>query len=108
MSAQEKPIPQSMLALIAVRIMGNNIGKPKMAVRVELLFVLAAMAATKVKIPEIPKLPKINTRKNTPLFSMGLPSNTVKNNQLIKAMANNSKLLNINLDRIIDCGLHKL
>lgn len=100
-SSHEKPNPQSMLALIPVRINGSNIGKAKMAVKVELLLVLEAMAETKVRTDEIPKLPMIKMMEKIPLFSKGLPNKTVKNNQLIKAISSKRIPLKINLERMI-------
>jgi len=107
-SSHEKPTPESTVALIAVKIMGSRMGKPKTAVNVELLFVLAAIADTKVRIPEMPKLPNSKITRNMPLFSNGLPNKTVKNSQLIKAINKSKMPLKINFESIIACGLHKL
>ena len=51
-----------MLALMAVKSVGNMIGKDKIAVSVALLFVLEAMAELNVRMVEIPKLPKKRTK----------------------------------------------
>lgn len=107
-SSQPKPKPQSTLAFTAVKIMGNNMGKAKMAVSVELLLVFAAIAEIKVRMPEIPKLPKSNTIEKSRLFSSGLLSKTVKNNQLIKAMRRINMALKRSFDNIIACGPQRL
>lgn len=79
-----------------------------MAVRVELLFVLEAIADTKVSIPEMPVLPKNKTHINIPMFSIGLPKSKVKNNKLTKPITNNKRALNISLETIKACGLQRL
>lgn len=83
-------------------------GKAKMAVSVELLLVFAAIAEIKVRMPEIPKLPKSNTIEKSRLFSSGLLSKTVKNNQLIKAMRRINMALKRSFDNIIACGPQRL
>ena len=100
-SSQENPRAQSVLALMAVKIIGKSIGKPKTAVRVELLLVLAAMAETKVKVAETPKLPMRITTRNKLLFSSGFPKRTAKSNQLINAMRVSKMALKISFDNTI-------
>jgi len=107
-SSQPKPKPQSTLAFTAVKIMGNNMGNAKMAVSVELLLVFAAIAEIKVRMPEIPKLPSSNTTEKRRLFSSGLLSKTVKNNQLIRAMRRINMALKRSFDNIIACGPQRL
>lgn len=107
-SSQPKPSPHNRLAFTAVKIMGSKMGKAKIAVKVELLFVFAAMAETKVKIPEMPKLPKTNTPMKSELFSKGLLSKRVKNNQLIKAISKTKAALKSSLARIMACGLERV
>lgn len=96
-----------MLALIEVSIIGNKIGKAKMAVSVELLLVLEAIAETKVNVPEIPVLPKSKTHIKMLMFSMGLPKSIEKNNKFTRPITNNKIALKISLERIKACGLHK-
>ena len=89
-----------MLALIEVSIMGNKIGKASIAVSVELLSVFEAIADTKVKVPEMPVLPKNKTQKKIPKFSMGLPNNKLKKRKLTKPITKSRTGLNINFEMI--------
>ena len=93
---------------MAVSNMGNIIGKAKMAVKVELLFVFEAMAETKVSTPEKPRLPNTITSIKAKLSSKGFPNKTLKKSQLIKAISNIKKPLKSSLESMMDCGLHKL
>ena len=65
-----------MLALIAVNKVGNRMGKASMAVKVELLSVLEAIAETSVRVVEIPRLPSKITSKKRAWFSIGLFNKT--------------------------------
>ena len=86
--------------------MGKRIGKAKMAVKVELLLVFAAMPETKVNTPENPKLASTKTAKKGRLFSKGFPKSRLKKSQLISPIKTNNKPLKSSLDRMMDWGLH--
>ena len=75
-----------------------------MAVRVALFFVLEAIAELRVKIVEIPKLPKNNTTENKLMFSTGLPSSTLKSNRVSAAITNCKMALNSILESMMACG----
>ena len=107
-SFHEKPTPHKTLAFIEVRMIGSKIGNPNIAVSVELLFVLEAIAETKVRIEAMPELPKIITAINTPLFSTGFPKSIEKNARLIRAITISKIELNMILDKIKFCGETKL
>ena len=81
--------------------MGSKIGNPKTAVRVELWLVFEAMAETKVKTPEMPKLPNKITRKKMPIFSIGLPRRTLKKSKFTQAIRVNNMPLKISLEKMI-------
>lgn len=93
MSSQPNPTPQSILALMDVKIIGNKIGNAKIAVKVELLLVLEAIAETKVSVPEIPVLPKNKTHIKMLIFSTGLPKRMEKKRRFTKPITNNKTAL---------------
>ncbi len=107
-SSQAKPNPQSMLAFIAVNKVGSIIGNDKIAVKVELLLVLEAMAELRLKTVEIPKLPKKRTRMKRLLFSTGLPSSKLNNKKVSAVITNCKTALNNILERIIAFGFAKV
>ena len=67
-----------MEALMLISRVGSSIGKLKIAVKVELLLVLLAMAEPNVRMDETPKLPRRKTRQNNAKFSIGLLRNKLK------------------------------
>lgn len=88
--------------------MGSKIGKLNIAVNVELLLVLLAMAAPKVKIEDIPILPRKRDKQKSRMFSSGLPRSRLKTKKFKILTKRTIILLKINLDSMIDCGETKL
>ena len=77
-SSKPKPTLAKVETLITVNNKGSIIGKLKTAIKVVLLLVLDAIAATKVKTVAIPMLPNNNPEMNKPVPSMGFPINKLK------------------------------
>lgn len=74
-SSHPKPKPVNKDALMLINRVGKSIGKLKIAVNVELLFVLLAIADPKERMHAMPMLPRKKTRMKREIFSMGMPKN---------------------------------
>lgn len=79
-------------------------GKLRIAVKVELLFVLLAIAALNVRIEEIPKLPNNSMRQKIKVFSKGFPKSKLKTKKFKKETIRINNELKSNLEIIMACG----
>ena len=90
---------------MAVNKTGKRIGKDRIAVRVELLFVLDEIAETRVKVEEIANTPAIRINENSQLVSTGFPSSMVNKQQVKNPINNRMKEFNMSLENIMADGL---
>ena len=95
-----------MLAFIAVKILGKRMGSAKMAVMVELLLVLEAIAAVRVRVEEMEHTPSKTAKKNSELFSIGLPNRTMKSRKFKPRIMRFRKALKISFEKIMEDGRH--
>ena len=80
-------------------------GKPKIAIRVELLSALEEIADTNVKVIENPVAPKKMTPKNCAVSFTGLPATKLKPSQVSRLSKLSKKILYSILGAVLMSGL---
>ena len=91
---------------MAVKILGNKMGSAKMAVRVELLLVLEAMAAVRVRVEEMESTPSSSVSTKSEVFSMGFPNKTKKSRKFSAKISKSRKALKMSFEKIMAAGWH--
>lgn len=99
-SSHPNPIPDNTLALMAVKMLGSSIGNANIAVNVELLFVLEAITAVRVRVEEMESTPSTRVKLKRAVFSIGFPKSTVKSKKFNPKIIRSKQALKINFEKI--------